>query len=218
MTTRRGWPPEFVEKVSSLALDGLTAPEILRRLEIGVARGVVTADYLPDLRTIQRWVKALNVVDRSGRWRLTPTADADARFALAARAELMTETDGRVSEISNETASWLLTVHAVAPDLDPLSAHRIARLYQVRTTHGHDTGDLDAWLGFRPWQSDMAAAQYEAAVAAGWIKPPPSGLNFATRVFVAASAASASGGQYSGQSRDLRWVDPLVQADAEPDR
>jgi hypothetical protein len=218
VTTRRGWPPEIVDKVFSLALDGLTPPEILRRLDADLARGVVTVDKLPDLRTIQRWVKELSALDRSGRWRLTPAAEAADAFALTARVEVMTETEGRVSEISNETESWLLTIHAVAPDLDPVSAHRLARLYLARGAHARDTGDLDAWLGFRPWQSDAAAARYEAAVAAGWIKPPPSGLNLATRVFVAAGAATASGGQFTGQSPDLRWVGPLVEADAELDR
>jgi hypothetical protein len=36
MTTRRGWPPEIVEKVTSLFLDGLTPSEIKRTLEPGL--------------------------------------------------------------------------------------------------------------------------------------------------------------------------------------
>jgi hypothetical protein len=128
----------------------------------------------------------------------------------------MTETDGRVSEISIETESWLLTVHEVAPDLDPVSAHRVARLYQVRTNQGRDTGYIDAWLGFAPWRSDDAAARYEAAMAAGWIEAPSSRLNFPARVIIAAGMA-ATGRQYSGHSLDLRWVDPLVEPVDEPD-
>ena len=206
-----------MQKVQADALDGLASTEILHRLDMALARGAINAEKLPDLRTIQRWAKELRPVDRSGRWRLGPADDATAGFVLAARAELMTETDGRVSEISNETESWLLVVHAVAPDLDPLTAHRAARVYQLRTEKGRDTGDLDAWLGFSPWQSDAAAGRYEAAVAAGWIEPPPSGLNFASRVIIAASTAALSRGQYSAESLDLRWVDPLVEVNDEPD-
>jgi len=206
-----------VQKVQSDALDGLTPTEILRRLDEALAREAITAEKLPDLRTIQRWVRELRPADRSGRWRLGPADDASAGFVLAARAELMTETEGRVSEISNEAESWLMIVHAVAPDLDPLTAHRVARLYQMRTKQGRDTGDLDAWLGFSPWQSDAAAARYEAAVAAGWIEPPPNGLNFSARVIIAASTAALSGGQYSAESLNLRWVDPLAEVNDEPD-
>jgi hypothetical protein len=190
MATRRNWPREVVDMVTLLALDGLTPPEILRKLDKAWTSGALAVEKLPDLRTIQRWVKELRPVDRSGRWRLGPTDAAGLGFVLTARAELMAETDGRVSEISNETASWLLTVHEVAPDLEPLSAHRVARLYQVRTEQGGDTGDLDAWLGYGPWRNDKALARYEAAVAGGWIKPPPPpGLNFLARVVKAASLA-----------------------------
>jgi hypothetical protein len=207
LATRRGWRPEIVEKVESLALDGLTATQILYKLDVSQARGLIEVDKLPDLRTIQRWVKALRTVDSSGRWRLSPADGGGARFVLAARAEVLTATEGRISEVTNETASWLLAVHAVAPDLDPLSAHRVSRLYQARTDQGLDTGYIDVWLGLAPWRSEEAAGRYAEAVAAGWIEPAASLLAFVARLIIAAATTT---GTYSGESRDLRWVDPLA--------
>jgi hypothetical protein len=190
LTTRRGWPPEIVEKVTELFFDGLTPPEILRKLEVAQARGNFDVEKLPELRTIQRWVEPFRTVDRSKAWRLGPAADAGAAFILGFRAELMTFTKGRIAELNQETVSWLLSIQAVAPDLEVIVAFRIAGMYQARDQEGQETGDLDAWLGFRPWRGPDALARYEAAVAEGWIKPPPAdALNMLARLAQATPTA-----------------------------
>jgi hypothetical protein len=222
MATRRGWDGRLLRKVDGLALDGWTAAEILRELEEGVRSGSLTADRVPNIRAIERWVKAIQPKDPSGRWRLSVADAEDAEFLLAARAAVMSSTEGRVREVSVATAAWLRVIHAVAADLAPIWAYRFARLYQVRVERKADTGDLDALVGFGPWRSEQAAAEYERAVDAGWVVRSPTtiDMNLPTRVVLVAGDPPTADGEphlHGG----LDWVGVLAEgmdADPGPDR
>ena len=185
MATRRGWDGPVARQAEAWALDGLTAAEIARELDKLVLSGSLSPDQVPHIRTIQRHVKDVRPVDPSGRWRLSVVDDDDAAFLLSARAAVISATEGRVREISVAAAAWLRAIHAVAPDLEAWSAHRLARSYLSRIEQKQDTGDLDAWLAFGPWRGKEAAAAYERAVRAGWIDHWPSPLNL-PRIVIAA--------------------------------
>jgi hypothetical protein len=204
MATRRGWDGRLLRKVDGLALDGWTAAEIVRELD-GMERSEsFTADRVPGIRTIERWVKAIQPKDPSGRWRLSVVDAEDAAFLLAVRAAVISGTEGRVRELTVTTVGWLRAIHAVAPDLEPWSAHRLARSYLSRIERERDTGDLDAWLAFGPWRGKEAAASYERAVREGWVDHSPSALNWPSRVVIAAGVAAEV-------SSDLSWVDVLAE-------
>jgi hypothetical protein len=185
MATRRGWDGRLLRKVDGLALDGWAAAEILRELEEEVRSGSLTADRVPDIRTIERWVKATQPKDRSGRWRLSVVDADDAAFLLTVRAAVISGSEGRIRDLSVAVAAWLRAIHAVAPDLEAWSAHRLARSYLSRIEQKQDTGDLDAWLAFGPWRGKEAAAAYQRAVGAGWVDHWPSALNL-SRIVIAA--------------------------------
>jgi hypothetical protein len=204
MTTRRGWDGRLLRKVDGLALDGWAAAEILRELEEEVRSGSLTADRVPGIRTIERWVKDTQPKDSSGRWRLSVVDAEDASFLLTVRAAVISGTDGRVRELTVATVGWLRAIHAVAPDLEPWSAHRLARSYLSRIEQEQDTGDLDAWLAFGPWRGMEAAAAYERAVREGWVDHRLSALNWPSRVVVAAGVSGEP-------SSDLAWVDVLAE-------
>jgi hypothetical protein len=204
IATRRGWDGRLVRRVEALALDGWTAAEIERELDKLVSSESLTADRVPDTRTLQRWVKAIQPKDTSGRWRLDVGDAEGAAFLLTARAAVTSESEGRIRELSVAATAWLRTIHAVAPDLDPWSAHRLARSYLSRVEREQDTGDLDLWLAFGPWRSAEAAAAYERAVREGWVDHSPSGINWPSRVVIAAGVA----GQVTS---DLAWVDVLAE-------
>jgi hypothetical protein len=168
MATRR-WPRAITELVDDLALKGATARQILDELEAAWMGGDFDVDKLPDIRTIERWLKRFRPVDASGAWRLRDGLDPDAAFLLATRALIISSSEGQVSELSVATAAWLRAVHAVAADLDPIEAYRLARYYALAQEQGDDTGELDAYLAYAPWRGPGG---YEEAVVEGWIRPP----------------------------------------------
>ena len=218
MATRRGWDGRLLRKVDGLALDGWAAAEILRELEEEVRSGSLTADRVPTIRAIERWVKAIQPKDPSGRWRLSVADAEDAEFLLAARAAVMSSTEGRVRELSVAAAAWLRVIHAAAPDLAPIWAYRFARLYQVRVGRNEDTGDLDALVGFGPWRSKRATAEYERALDAGWVVRSPTtiNMNLPTRVVLVAGEPPSADGELPLWG-DLAWVGVLAEGmDADP--
>jgi hypothetical protein len=210
MATRRGWDGPLVRRVFNLALDGWSAAEIERELNRLVESGSLVLDRVPTLRTVERWVKDVRPNHSSGRWRLDVSDGEDAAFLLAVRVAVMDVTDGRVRDLSVASVAWLRVILAVAPDLEPTAAYRLARLYQSRVERKQDTGNLDAWLAFGPWRSPQAAAAYERAVERGWIEGSPVTLNWASKVVLAASVVASSGGQTSLGS--VTWTEVLGEA------
>ncbi len=218
MATRRGWDGPVARQVEAWALDGLIAAEIERELDKLVLSGSLSADRVPNIRTIQRHVKDVRPVDPSRRWRLSVADDDDAAFLLSARAAVISATEGRVREISVAAAAWLRAIHAVAADLAPIWAYRFARLYQVRVERNEDTGDLDALLGFGPWRSKRATAEYERALDAGWVVRSLTAINMnlPTRVVLVAGEPPSADGELPLWG-DLAWVGALAEGmDADP--
>ena len=221
MAPRRGWDGPVAQRVVQWALDGLNGAEILRELDKMVLSGSLSADRVPNIRTIQRHIEDVRPIDPSGRWRLSVTDDDDAAFLLGTRAAVISATEGRVRELSVATAAWLRVIHATAPDLAPIWAFRVARTYQARVEREADTGDLDALVGFGPWRSEQATAEYERAVDAGWVVRSPTtiNLNLPTRVvLVAGEPPTADGGLHLHGG--LEWVGVLAEgmdADSGPE-
>jgi hypothetical protein len=211
MATRRGWDGPAHRRAYELALDGWTAAEIDRELQRLVDAGTLPRDSVRGLRSIERLVGEVRPKDPSGRWRLSVAEGEDAPFLLATRVAVMEETGGRTRDISIGAVAWLRVIHVVAPDLEPPTAYRLARLYLSRMEREQDTGDLDAWLAFGPWRSPAAAAAYERAVDAEWISASPAALNWASRVVLAANVP-VSPGVDPHVSGDLAWTGVVAES------
>lgn len=56
---------------------------------------------------------------------------------------------------------------------DPLTTLEFARLYLARLKSKSSTDDLDAFLGFRPWESERRAHGYWAALDWAFVPSPP---------------------------------------------
>jgi hypothetical protein len=184
MTSGRRIDPDIVAAIETGAAKGLGPAMILR----GIERAMADREDLPDIRTVQRYVKQIRHGDAGDAWTLPPSAIGGSGFVLTALAEVIRQTRGRVRQITKGLAPWLESVHAVAPDLDAWTAYLVARMYSNRHEQGLPTADLDHFLAFAPWRSDQSARSYEAAVANGWIDPAPIAMNWASRVIVTAAA------------------------------
>ncbi len=98
-------------------------------------------------------------------------AGAEAAFTLLALRELILVVGGSAT-LTVATARWIETIHRIAPDLDPWTTYRLARLYVARNTGG-DTKDLDTWLAFRPGVAPSTDRRYESAISSGDIERAP---------------------------------------------
>src|SRR4051794_30056855 len=103
MTTGRRTAPEMTSAIARLAAEGHGAAEIERRLE----RQMPDAT-LPDIRTIQRYVREARIGDSEEAWSVTPDSQASP-FVLLTLAEVIQRTEGRVLHITNAIARWLET-------------------------------------------------------------------------------------------------------------
>jgi hypothetical protein len=119
---------------------------------------------VPRLRTIQAYVTSRPSTFAGEAWQLQavdPVA-ADAPFLLAALAEVIGRSEGRVKSIPAAEARWLAAIRPVATGMRPWLAYRLARLYVRREFAGRPTWDLDAWLAHRPWRSERAFETYRS--------------------------------------------------------
>ncbi len=156
-TVKRRHQAEITYFVMELARnEHLSAKAIARAVEEKFAD-------CPSARTVQAMVREIRSRPQSGPWRPWGVEPDDAAVVLGALAELMNESAGRVTEISQEDADWIIRLsRAGAGDLPPAVLHDLAIQYQLRGTAS--TSDLDALIAFAPWRSEGAFRRYKIAV------------------------------------------------------
>jgi hypothetical protein len=178
--------------IETMAVDGWTPAQISKELH----RQEQFMGRVPEDRTIQRRVAALQARDASGAWSVADATTRDARLILDTLAAVIEHTAGRVLSLTRSEAAWVARIYHAAPELHPLWRWRLARLYRLREAHHESVADLDAMLAFAPWR-EGAKQRYDKAVRAGWVAFPP-------RVASGAEATPAA---------DLIDVDALLTAD-----
>ena len=108
-------------------------------------------DQVPDLRTVQRWVR--EAAGGGPIWTLAGTTmpAADAALVLAALGTLAYASGGRRAAISDAEAIWTVRIARAAPTIDPFVAYQVGKLYSDRSARGQETRSMDVYLGAAPW-------------------------------------------------------------------
>jgi len=128
----------------------------------------------PGHRTVERLVERTRSPDSKGPpWSMDTFSGRDARLILGVRFALLKELDTPVRKFSHDEAHWIVKIRKTAPDLDPVAAYLIARLYMVRIRSKVDTDDLDSYLAIEPWKDMASYHKYYEWVGAGLFPPVP---------------------------------------------
>jgi hypothetical protein len=128
---------------------------------------------MPEIRTVQRIVKALRVPDDSGPWQFGDSSVEVQEVILDTLAALVTWTEGRTQELTADEAKTLAQLAPRTRTMDVRQRWRLAQLYRLRRSRDAPTIDLDQYLAFAPWISDERHRSYERALELGHVPRPP---------------------------------------------
>jgi hypothetical protein len=156
-------------KIEELADRGAAPSQIHRALARNPDLKLID---LPNLRTVQRIVRERLQTDDSGPWEVDAGKVAEAAVVIEVLATVVWVTGGRTRAITKLEATWVETITAVAPDLNPWARYRAARFYVARKARREPTLDLDTWLGLAPWRPGRRE-RYEKLVADGIVARSP---------------------------------------------
>jgi hypothetical protein len=186
MTSGRRLAPELIAAIQEQTAKGAGPAAALAWIE----KTYPARLDLPDLRTVQRYVRQFRYGDAGDPWTLPSTECDGSAVVLAVLGEVIRRTEGRVTQITKGLASWIRSVQGAAPDLDLWSTYLMARLYLNRAEQGVPATDLDHYLALSPWRSQNDLSAYERAVAGEQVVRAPLAMNFASRVVIAAGTES----------------------------
>jgi len=165
---RRNIDPDVRIAVEAFMGLGINATAIHTALE----RSGDFGDRLPTSRTIRNLVSDIRdeTTDGSEEWSLV-REDGESEFILGVLREVYLMSKGKRGYITIAEAEMLKRIGRVAPEMPRYQAFFLARSYLIRHARGEPTGDLDAFLAFRPFTSDEAAIdEYLAGVKRGWFE------------------------------------------------
>lgn len=129
--------------------------------------------YAPSLNTIKAWYKEYRDINAGAPWRVEDLQPEDAARVLSIQAAVTLETQGRVSHFTVAVAEWVAHISAMAPDLSPMQVYMLAWFYAWYRQAERPSTALDAYLAFTPWRGGEYRAEYQRALANGWVPKPP---------------------------------------------
>ena len=119
----------------------------------------------PSTRTVQEMVGEVRSQSQSRPWRLRDADADDAAVILGVLADQMYTSGGKITEISQVDAEWIIRLsYAGVGDLPPGFLYSLAITYQLREETDAATSDLDALIAFAPWRNETAWTRYIEAV------------------------------------------------------
>lgn len=119
-------------------------------------------EHTPDIRTVQRIVKADRPPDPSGSWRTTEWPGEDVKLVLEVLKYLWEI--GEAYQLTQTEAENILWVRQAAPTLPADLAWQLAKRYVLYNVKEIPTLPLDLYLAFRPWESSENQGAYFDAV------------------------------------------------------
>lgn len=138
-------------------------------------------DRVPDRRTIQRWAREM-IKRRGGPpWSLSEPqgdqAQTSEEYALESLAAVIHVTEGRVSQLAEGEARWIIHLRSKVPTLRAFEAYLLAQEYASRLGQDLDTAGLDAYVAFRRYFELVDGFswrdEYRRALENRWIRPGP---------------------------------------------
>jgi len=160
---RRNMDGDIEDEIKAKISLGWSGVQIHRHIE-----GKWKGRDLPDLRTIQRMVRDISIVDKSGEWSIADSEPEDARLVLDVFADGCA--NGYLFHISKDLANWVVRVKKIALGAPAQIVFFLAFLYLTRDDTGVEIKGLDGYLAFTPWKEDRKYLMlYKRAVAKKWV-------------------------------------------------
>lgn len=140
----------------------------IRRTLLGEFR----ADEVPSERTFREWLKRDGAPPEAKGWGF---GSLDSPERTASVVGILRRVSPGEWWPNEDEAWWCSQIVLSTPDVPAAAIPMLARLYWLRSATGGDTGDLDEFVAYGPWEADRAVA-YQAAIDAGAVSPPPAHL------------------------------------------
>ena len=199
----RNVDPDVMAQIEALWLEEWSPSQTLAALE----RDERFADRsLPSLRSVSRiFTEDLGPRDPSGAWRFTDATTEAADVVLEVLMVVIERTSGRVNQLTNDEAKWILKLHRVAPLLSPWMVYATTRAYLVRQAREATTEDLDAFVAAfsaTGWSDPLPFERYLLRLVPEGLVPPAPLLQ-------AEWQAEVAGGAPEGY-REIDYIDEAV--------
>lgn len=123
---------------------------------------------VPDLRTVERRVKALTPADKSAPWRLRDAHPEDVPSVLLVQVVVRYRTEGRRAFITTEEAAWIVRIMRVVPALLPWEVYLITKEYMLRADDQAATQRVDDLLGALVLRQTLGTPITSAELSALW--------------------------------------------------
>jgi hypothetical protein len=173
---------EVREQIEMLAAEGLTGPQIIRRLELDEK----FADRMPSLRTVQSLVREFQlpaIQTDEDAWSVATAPADEAQHVLRVLGCVIDQSGGRVTRLRRDHAAWIARIASAVPHMDAWSVYLRAGEYVKAVERGDSGGDLDRGLAKEAWAPTAKALEAKGeAFARGepgplpWIRPVLRGM------------------------------------------
>lgn len=141
---RRGMSIKVKKRFEELLKAEYSVPQIYDQLVKEFGEPDETDGMVSD-RTIRQYVKAARPPDPSGAWSFAGESE-NAAFVLGVLGAVVDRTEGRISQVTNRQAEWLVRIKWAVPDMPPWAAFWFARAYVFTENENQDTAHLDMAL------------------------------------------------------------------------
>jgi len=112
------------------------------------------------LRAVQ--TRAKEVRDNQLPWDRLTSSGAQAAKVLEVLRVVIEASEGRKREFTQAEVDWIIWIQELAPTLPEIYVWQFANTYLTDSKIvGHDFRQLDAFLAYKPWESEEAAIQYD---------------------------------------------------------
>lgn len=143
---------------------------------------------VPNLRTVQRIVRAYRTEPQLWHWSDYKSSDAHAILSVInAMADqrtgilgatyfrhpyyLLHGEDAEAPLFGKEEADWIVNISRASPGMDPLLLYWLAQSYALHDKMSTDKAGLDMFLAMAPWQNVESWERYIEAVDTNWVPP-----------------------------------------------
>lgn len=215
-----GYEGDIRAEITKLADRGWPATRIVA--ELGKEGSEFAGRDLPELRTVQRYVKRRRT-ERGEAWSSAEAGPEEVRAVLEVLAVAIEESDGSTSSISRDEAAWIMKVKATVAAMPPKAVWEFVKDYMA----AKDTAHLDMALAVASRVRSLRSGGFELDDSEikrhvklhvnAWIDRPLmfwAGSERACNTYidqVGHHASLVKHGDYSGylvRATDYSWYDP----------
>lgn len=204
MVRKHRSPDDVLDEIYERAIVRGQRPTFIHRALVDRLSAEGRMSDVPGLRTVQDIVKGFEDRDVGNPWSIADAPASEIRPVLGAMAALIRGSLGRVTSLTNAEARWVVKLTTAYPDIPPVIAYSLARLYLMRLEAGSPVTDLDCFLAYEPWSDpERYLAQHLPVLAHASLPAAPG--------FLRKLAIDAANGE-DLSAPDLVWLASSVPA------